>query len=56
MGWCVMACAFAIWFIKPELLAVDPLDETIKGHASGNAEEAEAVELGYMNVEAKVSA
>ena len=54
MGWCVMACAFAIWFIKPELLAVDPLDESIvKGNASGNAE---AVELGNMNVEAKVSA
>lgn len=57
MGWCVMACAFAIWFIKPELLAVDPLDDTVKADASIHAsEEADAVEMGNVNVEAKVSA
>lgn len=29
MGWVVMACAFPVWAIRPELLNIDPLDATI---------------------------
>lgn len=66
MGWCVMACAFAIWFIRPDLLTVDPLDDTIRPDEvlkvdrplddtvmSEGFETAEALEMG--NIEAKVA-
>lgn len=25
-----MGCAFAIWFLRPDVLTVDPLDDTIR--------------------------
>ena len=68
MGWVVMACAFAIWAIRPELLNVDPLDATVVSEAdlahvksvvslasleAGEGAETEEDEAGV--VEAKVS-
>ena len=55
MGWCVMAVSFTIWLLRPDLLAVDPLCDTVRSDASVEAaEEAEAVEKG--NIEAKITA
>lgn len=54
MGWCVMAVSFTIWFLRPDLLAVDPLSDTVRSDASVEAaEEADAVEMGNV---AKVTA
>jgi len=43
MGWVVMACAFSIWAIRPELLNIDPPDATIDSEA--NLTEADLTEV-----------
>lgn len=51
MGWCVMVCAFAIWGIRPELLSVDPLDETIeKGEEFVKGEKIESLDATSVSI------